>query len=264
MNTKKPAASYYPCPVKASSIFVPQPPPIPMYYARNPVRLTFEDADWGTLTDDEESGSEQGLSSRSLLPTKAFIRPNAAGMSPHALGTPLGSAPGALGTAAEVKHCGVESNTEQRQRPTPGKLLWTDSLNQVDQASSLAPAALPVVTHKDAPHSAQISDTSCLLSRSKVKVNPVHVVDRNEQRQSVPRAAFIPPKDATRSLPPVFSDSDDECDDPLAAQAGGQPRKQDGGLEPGCIVEVGRCVRSYSDSHPGEVWAMLIAERSSN
>ena len=106
-------------------------------------------------------------------------------------------------------------------------------------------------------------DTSCLLSRSKVK--PSHVVDTNEQRQSVPRAASILPKHATRSLPPVFSDSDDECDDPLAARLtiGGQPREQNGSLEPGSSLEVGICARSDSDTHPGEIWALLIAERPS-
>ena len=111
-------------------------------------------------------------------------------------------------------------------------------------------------------------DAPCLLSRSKVK--PPNVVDTNEQRQSAPHAAFIPPKDTTGNLPPVFPDSDDECDDPLAAwlttggqpRTEGQPRGQDGGLEPGCTVEVERCARSYSDSHPDKVWAMLIAESS--
>ena len=103
-------------------------------------------------------------------------------------------------------------------------------------------------------------DTSCLLSRSDVE--PLQVVDKNEQSQSVPRAAFILPKYAIRSLPPVFSDSDDECDDPLAAQltTGGQPQKQNGSLEPGSTLEVGVCARSYSDTHPSEIWAMLIAE----
>jgi len=232
-----------------------------MYYARNPVRLTFEDADWGTLTDDEESGSERELSSHSLIPANAFIRPMPAEMSPSS-GKPLITTPGVFGTAAEVKHCGVELNTEQRQHSTPGKLTWTDSLNQVDQASSLAQAVLPVVTHKDAVRPAQMPNPSCLLSRSKAK--PFHDEDRSEQHQSVPRAATIPPKDATMNLPPVFSDSDDECDDPFATRltTGRQPRRQDGGLEPGGNIEVGRCARSYSDSHPGEVWAMLIAERA--
>lgn len=125
MNSKKHAASYYPCPIKASSIFVPQPPPVPVYYARNPVRLTFEDADWGTLTDDEESGSGKELSSRSLVPTKPLIRPKPAEMSTRDLlsfGKPLSSALGALGTAAKVKGCGLESNTEQHQHPSPGEL----------------------------------------------------------------------------------------------------------------------------------------------
>lgn len=102
-----------------------------MYYARNPVRLTFEDADWGTLTDDEESGSEQELSSRSLVPTKPFIRPKPAEMSTRELqsfGKPLSSALGVLGTTEEVKDCGLESNTEQHQHPSPGELKWTDSL----------------------------------------------------------------------------------------------------------------------------------------
>ena len=196
-----------------------------MYYARNPVRLTFEDADWGTLTDDEESGPEQTLSSRSPVPTKTVIRPEPAEMSTcdlQSFGKPLDSA---LRTATEVNRCEEKSTTDQRQRPTPGEPIWTDPPNQVDQVTSLAPAALPVVTHKDVPHPAQVS-------RSKVK--PLYVVDTNERRQSVPRAAFTFPKDATRSLPPAFSDSDDECDDPLATHLtiGGQPRKQNGDLRP--------------------------------
>ena len=131
MTTKKPAASYYPCPIKASSVFVPQPPPIPMYYARNPVRLTFEDADWGTLTDSEDSGSEQGLSSCSLVQTKPPIRPKPAEMSIRDLqssGKPLARALGALGTAAEVKHYEKNLSADQSQRSTPGELIWTDSL----------------------------------------------------------------------------------------------------------------------------------------
>ena len=130
MNTKKPAASYYPCPVKASSIFTPQPPPVPMYYARNPVRLTFEDADWGTLTDNEDSGSEQELSSCSLVPTEPLIRPKLAEVSIRDLrsfGKPLASALSASGTAEEVKH-NEELSADQRKHSTPGELTWTGSL----------------------------------------------------------------------------------------------------------------------------------------
>ena len=131
MITKKPAASYYPCPVKASSIFVPQPPPIPMYYARNPVRLTFEDADWGALTDNEDSGSERELSSCSLVPTKPLIRPKPAEVSIRDLrsfGKPPASALGAFGTTEEVKHDEGALSTDQRQHSTPGEPSWTDSV----------------------------------------------------------------------------------------------------------------------------------------
>ena len=134
MNIKKPAVSYHPCPIKASSIFTPQPPPIPMYYARNPVRLTFEDADWGTLTDDEESESKQELSSRTFVPTKPFLRLKSAEMPTcglHGVGKPLANT---LCAAVEENPCEEESNTRQHQHPAPGALIWTRSLNQVDQA----------------------------------------------------------------------------------------------------------------------------------
>jgi len=119
-----------------------------------------------------------------------------------------------------------------------------------------------VVTRKDLLHPIQLPDTSDLLSQSQVK--PLYVTDTNEWRQPVPRVAFILPKDASRSLPLVFSDSDDECDDPLATRltTGGQRPKQSGGVEPVSTVEVGRCARSYSDSPPGDIWAMLIAEET--
>ena len=119
-----------------------------------------------------------------------------------------------------------------------------------------------MVTRKDLLHPIQLPDTSDLLSQSQVK--PLYVIDTNEWRQPVPRASFILPKDASRSLPLVFSDSDDECDDPLATRltTGGQPPKQSGDSEPVSTVEVGRCARSYSDSPPGDIWAMLIAEET--
>ena len=94
-----------------------------MYYARNPVRLTFEDADWGTLTDNEDSGSEQELSSCSLVPT---IRPKPAEVSIRDLrsfGKPLASALGALDTAEEIKHYEEQLSADQRQHSTPGELL---------------------------------------------------------------------------------------------------------------------------------------------
>jgi hypothetical protein len=95
-------------------------------------------------------------------------------------------------------------------------------------------------------------------------VKPLYLVDTNERRQSVPRVAFIPPKDATKSLPPVFSDSDDECDDPLATRltTDGQPPKPDGDSELVSAVEAVRISQSHSDSPPGEIWAMLIAEET--
>ena len=238
-----------------------------MYYARNPVRLTFEDADWGTLTEDEESESEQVLSSHAFVPPKPFRRPTPAEVSTRdlqVLGKPLASALGASGAAADDKPCEEELNTNQRGRPTPGTLIWTGSgrVNQADQVLSLAPAALPVVTHKDVPHPVRMLDTTCVPSRSKVK--PPYFIGKNELRQSVHLAALVIPKDATRSLPPAFSDSDDECDDPLATRLTtiGQLPKQGGDLEPVSTVEVGRCTRSYSDSPPGDIWAILIAEET--
>lgn len=126
MNTKKAVTSYYPCPLKASSIFSPQAPPIPMYYARNPVRLTFEDADWGTLTDDEESESEQVLSPHAFVPPKPFLRPKPAEMSTRdfqVFGKP--PAEGALGAAVDAKPCEEGLYTDLRQHP--GALIWTES-----------------------------------------------------------------------------------------------------------------------------------------
>lgn len=119
-----------------------------------------------------------------------------------------------------------------------------------------------MVTHKDVPRPVQMLGTTCVPSRSEVK--PPYFIDTNELRLSVPRAALVLPKDATRSLPPVFSDSDDECDDPLATQltTKGQLPKQNGVLEPGSTGDVDICARSYSGSPPGDIWAMLIAQET--
>lgn len=128
MNPKKAVTSYYPCPLKASSIFSPQPPPVPMYYARNPVRLTFEDADWGTLTDDDGSESEQAPSPRPFVPAKPSPHPKPTEMSTRdlqVLGKPLANALCASGAVADAKSSEEELNTDQRQRP--GALIWTES-----------------------------------------------------------------------------------------------------------------------------------------
>ena len=143
-----------------------------------------------------------------------------------------------------------------------GLSLRVNEADQVFSLAPLAPAALPVVTHKDVPHPVEVLGTTCDHSRSKSK--PPYFIDTDELCQSVLRTAPILPKHATRSLPPVFSDSDDECDDPLATRLStrGQPPRHDGVLEPVSTVEVGMCARSYSESPPGDIWAMLIAEET--
>lgn len=99
-----------------------------MYYARNPVRLTFEDADWGTLTDDDGSESEQAPSPRPFVPAKPSPHPKPTEMSTRdlqVLGKPLANALCASGAVADAKSSEEELNTDQRQRP--GALIWTES-----------------------------------------------------------------------------------------------------------------------------------------
>ena len=99
-----------------------------MYYARNPVRLTFEDADWGTLTDDDESEPGQAPSPRLSVPAKPSPHPKLTEMSTRnlqVLGKPLASALCASGAVADAKSSEEELNTDQRQRP--GALIWTAS-----------------------------------------------------------------------------------------------------------------------------------------
>jgi hypothetical protein len=99
-----------------------------MYYARNPIRLTFEDADWGTLTDEEGSKeSGQALSSHESVPTKPFLRPTAEESTRDLQDfEPLASA---LSAAAEVRFCEEELNKDQHQHPVPGAFTWTRSRN---------------------------------------------------------------------------------------------------------------------------------------
>jgi hypothetical protein len=88
-----------------------------MYYARNPVRLTFEDADWGTLTDDEvpESEQEQEQTPHALVPTKSFLRPKLVEVSTlHRQGFRKSPA-SASGTSAEAKPGEKELNRGQQQ-----------------------------------------------------------------------------------------------------------------------------------------------------
>jgi len=108
-----------------------------MYYARNPIRLTFEDADWGTLTDDEESEPEQELSAHAPVPAEPFLRPKPAELSTcdlQVIGKPLANASGTSGAAVEAKPCEGELNTNRRGHPTPGAPTLTHSLNQADPA----------------------------------------------------------------------------------------------------------------------------------
>lgn len=93
-----------------------------MYYARDPVRLTFEDADWGPLTDDEDSESEQELSSHSTVPIKPFLPPRPAEMSTRNLHGFRKTLSSAMDAPAEAKACGKALNIDQRQRPTPSTL----------------------------------------------------------------------------------------------------------------------------------------------
>ena len=50
-----PSISFYPCPIRAADIFKPQPPPPPIYYLTDHVRVEYNDGDW----DEEEASTEE-------------------------------------------------------------------------------------------------------------------------------------------------------------------------------------------------------------
>ena len=231
------STSFYPCPLRASDIFKPQPTPPPVYYLKDHVRVEYNDSDWPTTPEGEEEASkEEGINASNRVTT-------AGNASMVVRAQPLGLLSAKMREYREKEKFGSNGSengdiSKEGQFASPGMISFPfPPILLTLVAEQFAPAA-----KADVPQASDLKYNK-VLTESNVKprarepratANANANANANARKKS--KAASKPSRhrvqvvlthavEEKENIPRVSSNSDDEIDDPLQSTHA-QPAKR--------------------------------------